>query len=227
VSGVAIYVEGGGQSKDQKSALRTGFDQLIREQKEAVRKRGMKWSTVFCGSRNQARAAFLHALKVKGGSVLCVLLVDSEESLADELPVPRTETSEERVQRLAGDARARREHLIRRDGWTFEMSEPEQVHLMVQCMEAWIAADGVALASYYGNNFQANQLPNRRNLEHEPKDSILESLKRATKDTVKKEYGKIKHASALLALIDPRKVRERCPRFATFADWLSAEISKL
>jgi hypothetical protein len=35
---------------------------------------------------------------------------------------------------------------------------------------------------------------------------------------------KITHASKLLALISPVKVADRCPRFKTFTEWLTAEI---
>lgn len=74
-------------------------------------------------------------------------------------------------------------------------------------------------------------LPVRDNLEEEPKPELYDKLAKATKDTSKGEYSeankaKIRHASKLLALIDPKKVADRCPRFLTFTSWLDDEIRK-
>jgi hypothetical protein len=91
-------------------------------------------------------------------------------------------------------------------------------------MEAWIVSDPGALASYYQQGFQANSLPARLNLEDEAKTSVYDKLQKATKNTSKGEYAKIKHASKLLGLIDPKKVGARCPRFATFTSWLDEQI---
>jgi hypothetical protein len=57
-----------------------------------------------------------------------------------------------------------------------------------------------------------------------PKADLYEKLKNATKDTQKREYGKIKHASKLLLKIDPEKVAKRCPRFTIFREWLIESI---
>ena len=92
-------------------------------------------------------------------------------------------------------------------------------------MEAWIVADPEALAEFYGKKFHASKLPVRQNLEEEPKESINDNLAKATKDTSKGAYAKIRHASKLLGLIDTNKVAVRCPRFATFTTWLERRIS--
>jgi hypothetical protein len=84
---------------------------------------------------------------------------------------------------------------------------------------------------YYGNGFHAGSLPDRQNLEDEPKKELYGKFARATKKTQKGEYSesnnaKIKHASKLLALVNPAMVAARCPRFATFTNWLSQQIEK-
>ena len=95
---------------------------------------------------------------------------------------------------------------------------------MVQCMEAWIVADPDTLESFFKQKFKKDSLPKRPNLEDVPKADLYETLKNATKDTQKGEYGKIKHASKLLLVIDPEKVAQRCPRFSIFREWLSESI---
>lgn len=105
--------------------------------------------------------------------------------------------------------------------------DAECIHLMVQCMEAWIVADPEALAAFYDQYFKANALPARQNLEEEPKQDLYDKLDKATADKrlIKGRYGKIRHASELLKRIDPAKVAMRCPRFATFTRWLDATIA--
>lgn len=72
-------------------------------------------------------------------------------------------------------------------------------------------ADPDGLADYYGKYFERGRLPTRDNLEEEPKAVIYRALELATKKTQKGAYGKINHAAALLALVDPAKTRGRCP----------------
>ncbi len=91
-------------------------------------------------------------------------------------------------------------------------------------MEAWIVADPDALEEFYKQKFKRNSLPKRDNLEEEPNVDLYEKLKSATRDTQKGEYGKIKHASKLLELIDPEEISKHCPRFKIFREWLAKSI---
>ena len=97
-------------------------------------------------------------------------------------------------------------------------------------MEAWIVADPQSLAKYYERDFHANKLPQRPDLEEEPKAELYDKLAKATRDTSKGEYSEAKntknrHAGALLAKIDPTTVAKRCPRFRTLVEWLDQRIS--
>jgi Domain of unknown function (DUF4276) len=210
---IAIYLEGGGDTVQQKSELRTGMDVLLGVEKQSARAKKLRWKTVPCGGRQQAYEAFHDATQKADGETLLVLLVDSEDAIAAE------------TANAQANAQARMQHLVNREpNWNFAGVDPKQVHLMVRCMEAWIVADPDAMADYYGQGFHANCLPNRQNLEDEPKPDLYAKLKKATEKTQKGAYAKIKHASKLLALVDRSKIGKKCCRFLTFTEWLSKQI---
>jgi hypothetical protein len=165
VRSIAIYVEGGGDTVQQKAELRTGFDELLKSQKNAARARRLGWKLVPSGGRGQTYNAFINALQHADQDALVVLLVDSEAPLPPEIDGEDQQNSLDR-----------RKHLTERDSWELKKTPPQQIHLMVQCMEAWIVSDPETLAAYYGKNFQKNCLPVRANLEDEPKVAIYDKL---------------------------------------------------
>src|SRR5262245_40592893 len=161
---------------------------FLAELKNAARAKSMRWKLVCCGSRNQAYDAFVHARNAGAMSVI-VLLVDAEG------PVNRSA----------------RTHLRAKDKWDLEAVDDDLVHLMIQTMEAWIAADPPALSRYYGQKFNRSALPKAANLESVAKDQVAAALARATRKTKKGAYHKVRHAGDLLKQIAPQAVRERCP----------------
>ena len=76
-------------------------------------------------------------------------------------------------------------HSRDQDGWTNVMPD-EQVHLRVQCMEAWFLADRAALEEYYGHEFSASGLPGNPSTERIPKKDVLDGLKEASRITSKR-----------------------------------------
>jgi hypothetical protein len=82
---------------------------------------------------------------------------------------------------------------------------------MVQVMESWFLADTNSLVEFYGQNFNANALPQNANVEKIPKSDVETGLANATKNTQKGKYHKTKHGPKILQLINSQKVRESAP----------------
>jgi hypothetical protein len=114
LSGVAIYMEGGGDGKDSKAALRQGMDAFLTTLKEAARAKSWRWKLVCCGPRNAAYDGFRNAVR-NNDDAITMLLVDSEGP-------------------LVGSPCA---HLQARDGWDLTDASDGVVHLMVEVMETW------------------------------------------------------------------------------------------
>jgi hypothetical protein len=202
--GIAIYMEGGGDSRDAKVALRQGMDDFLRPLKDSARVKSLHWKLVCCGGRDQAYSAFLNAHRI-GEFEIVVLLVDAELEVIFAPCV----------------------HLKNRDNWDFTGIDDGAVHLMTQTMETWIVADPNTLAAYYGQRFNRNALPRAQNLETVGKQQIASSLEQATRLTQKGAYHKIRHASDLLKLIGQRDVRIRCPSCERFFAELAGDIAAM
>lgn len=198
VKEIRIYVEGGGNDNPSRRLIRAGFSQFLDPLRQLARERGVRWEVIPCGPRPTALEKFRTAVKVHPDA-LVVLLVDAET-------------------RVEGTPR---DHLRRKDNWNVTGLPDEQLHLMVQVVEAWLVADLDTLASYYGKGFLRNVLPKQQDVEAIPKDQLEKALDRATKKTQKRRYRKIAHCADLLALIDCHKVRQRakhCDRLFTFLE---------
>jgi len=181
---VRVYVEGAGDYKhtDKATACRRGFQEFFG-------KLGLpenRLSVIACGSRFQTFNDFRKALRQHPDDFV-ILLVDSEGPV--EVPSAWA-------------------HLQARDGWQRPaVAIEDQAHLMVQCMEAWFLADRQALIEFYGQGFLAGSLLGQPNIELILKGSLLPVLKHASSQTTKGPYHKTRHAFALLACIDPQKLR--------------------
>ena len=187
VRDILILVEGGGDGRGSKAQLRRGMDAFLAPLKSAARSKALRWELKACGSRNEAFREFRNESNA-GKDAFVVLLVDAEA------PVSMTP----------------KQHLASRDEWEIDFTGENALHLMVQVMETWILADADALSNYYGQGFRRKALPTRQNLEEVSKIEVERTLNRATEQTTKGRYHKIKHASDLLRRIDANKVRKRC-----------------
>lgn len=200
VEEIRIYIEGGGDSNNTKASIRKGFSQFFSDLVQQARSKNIKWNIVICGSRNNAFRDFKNALK-SHSSAFNILLVDAEA------PVDNPNTPWE--------------HLRIRDNWTPPDINEANCHLMVQTMEAWIIADIDALQRFYGNKFDEKAIPITKNVETIDKSTLSARLKKATRNTSKGEYQKIKHAAKLLEMLNVDKVRQAssyCDRLFTILE---------
>lgn len=198
VKALRLFVEGGGDHRQEKAALSAGFKQFFKRLRELARQQHSELYVQFCGSRLSTYDDFCTALESYPDS-FNILVVDAEEEVVRKNPW---------------------EHLRERrgDGWQRpDKATAQHCHLMVQTMEAWIVADVEMLQEYYGQRFQAKALPKHANLEKVSKQAIADALKRATAKTQKGEYHKTRHAPDLLAKLRLAVVCRRasyCQRLA-------------
>jgi hypothetical protein len=180
---VSVYVEGGGPHAKARPAVecRKAFSRFF----EKLLGDRPKPHIVASGSRDEAYRDFCRELE-SNPKTLAILLVDSEGPL----PADRT-----------GSA-----HLRERDHWTKAMPD-DQVHLMVQCMEAWFLADAPAVVLYYDHEFNEAALSGNPNIEAIPKRDVMNRLENATRATTKGPYHKTRHGFDILQRIDPNRVR--------------------
>ena len=178
---IRIYVEGGFEGST-KTNCRKAFSTFLAK---VVRPGSFK--VIASGSRAQAFQDFCSALRQHPADYK-VLLVDSETAV--------TTRSWQHLREREGD------NWPRPHG-----ADDDQVHLMVQVMEAWFLADPDALSTYYKQGFLRNSLPRRKNIEMIDKKTVFESLSHASKDTQKGSYHKTRHGFELLELIDPGLVQ--------------------
>ena len=199
---VKVYVEGGGDGKDLRTKCRRGFSTFF--EKANLARRMPK--IIACGGRESAFEKFQTALRSGNADEFIVLLVDSEAPVAN--------------------GSGPWYHLARRDEWERpDDATDENAHLMVQCMEAWFLADKEGLAAYFGQGFNRNALPGRREIEEVGKVDVVNGLKNATRDCKKGEYGKGRDSFVILEQTDPAKVLAASPHASRLIDTLREKAS--
>jgi Domain of unknown function (DUF4276) len=183
---ITIFVEGGGDTRNQQGNCRKGFREFFNklEIKSAL-------TIIACGSRKNAYDSFCIGLKNNKNNEYCLLLVDSEA------PVNNPSVWQHVL-------------LQENDKWQRpDKATEDHLHFMVECMEAWFMADKQALVSYYGKNFKQNALPQNTTIEAISKSDLYDGLKTATRDTTKGIYSKNGHSFEILSKIDAHKVIEK------------------
>jgi hypothetical protein len=203
---VKLYVEGGGDGNELKTACRKGFSEFIKNAGVDKMPR-----IVACGGRQRAFERYQHAIQ-QGESAM--LLVDSETAVGE------LNQSGEPVQWRPW------EHLRERDGWERpKKAENRDCHLMVQVMESWFLADRATLESFFGQGFKVNLLPGTSSkTETIAKVDVFRGLSNATNATKKKNYSKGSHSFELLGRISPKQVCDASPWAKRWIDELKRRM---
>ena len=198
---VKIYVEGGGDGRELRARCRRGFSSFFARTGLV----GSMPKVVACGGRQRAYDKFRAALDARNERGFTVLLVDSEDPVAE--------------------GSGPWLHLMNRDTWAAPQgATDDNAHLMIQCMEAWFLADRDCLEAFFGRGFNRNALPGNRNIEEVAKADVLDGLRNATRQCQPKgEYGKGRHSFEILSEIDPSKVRAASPHAKRLVDTLRAK----
>ncbi len=188
---VRIYVEGGGGGANPHldTMLLKGFSNFWHK----AGLKGRMPKTIAGGAGSTVFDKFCLALKNNKNDT-SILLLDSEQAY--------------------GQAQTKWEFLFQRgNAWQKpEQANQNQLHFMIQSMEAWLLADRATLQKYYGSAFETNALPSEQKPLNTLSPQELETaLKNATKNTSKGSYSKSKHSFELIGLIDPAKVMLACP----------------
>jgi hypothetical protein len=194
---ITIFVEGGGDTRNQQGACRKGFREFFN--KLIIK---ASFTIIACGSRKNAYDSFCIGLKNSKINEHCLLLVDSEAPI---------------------NSPSVWQHVLLREGDKWEKPDnatEEHLHFMVECMETWFIADKQALVTYYGKNFKQNALPQNTTIEAISKSDLYGGLKKATKDTTKGTYSKGGHSFEILSKIDANKVIENSPHAKKLHDRL-------
>ena len=219
---VKLFVEGGGDSNALRTDCRAAFSSFL--QKAGLS--GIMPVIVASGSRKAAYDDYCTAVR---NNVPALLLVDSE---CDVIYPPIMDNYN------PDDMSTWKpwHHLKNRQGqdgafvdnWDKPAGANDcDCHLMVQVMEAWFLTDMEALKRFYKQNFSESTLPERQEIENIPKQTVIKSLEKATKDTQKGQYSKGGHSFELLAIIDPQKVMKLSPWANRFVSLLIKKMTAL
>jgi hypothetical protein len=200
VINVKLYIEGGGDSKEQHSRCREGFRKLL----ERSGFSGRMPRIIAGGGRNATFRSFAIAIR-SGECKYPILLVDSEDVLSN------------------SNTRAW-EHLAERDNWERpQRVEDDQAQLMVTCMETWIIADRTALRTYFGAFIRESSLCSIIDLETRHRHEIQEALADAT-NNCKKIYRKGERSFEIVAQLNPEILKHHLPHFKSFVDALDRHL---
>jgi hypothetical protein len=209
VKRVCLIVEGGGNSRTERTFLVKAFSKLL---ENAGFPRDNRPTVIAGGGRDQALSTFAATLSQRQRTGFPILLVDSED------PVNFKDTT------LNAPIW---QHLKTRDKWEKPLdAENSQVVLMVTSMETWIAADREALRKQFKSGFNEKKLPSLINLESRGRKEVFDALQASTKDCGKnRQYKKGEISFKLLATLNAATLQQHLPHFQRFIGVLRHHLS--
>ena len=183
---VRLYVEGG-----PRGTHADGLRRLKNSLKQHFMRLDSKLSSLNvspCGSTDETIRDYAHAVRECESNCTPALLVDSDA------PV------------LAPPA----QHLGQKlNSANVPQSARQDLFLMVQCMEAWLVTDQVALEKCYGSPIKTVRFPPNPDIEAVQKKDIFAALDSAARGTPTRRYHKIRDGARILAELRPESVAGR------------------
>lgn len=208
VEGVRIYIEGDKKNKTSNISLREGFSVFFDVLREKARERKIKFDIILCGSSAETFRDFQFGVRSHPNSFV-TFLIDSDDEL-DNQDTPKSFLQKQ----------------TKSKNWEWRNVEDEQCHLMIQIMESWLIADIETLKNYYGKDFHANSIPKNKNIEKVPKLDVENSLAKATKDTKKGVYHKVKHGAELLTKVNKEIIKLKSKHCQLIFDTIKEKIDE-
>jgi hypothetical protein len=183
---VRLYVEGGSKGTHANSLrqLKNGFKQHLLRLGPELRMLDVSP----CGSTEETIRDYVRAVRECVSECIPVLLVDSDA------PV------------IATPAQHLRQKL---DSAKVPLEARQGIFLMVQCMEAWVVTDEIALERCFGSSAKGVQFPRNPDIEAVPKGDIFAALDSAARSMANRRYHKIRDGAQLLAEVRPERVASR------------------
>jgi len=183
-----IYIERGGEGQLLDTLFRQGWTAFFK----AAGLEGRMPRIVRGQGRKRTFDLFVTAVKNPEPGVLPLLLVDSEEPVAESHTVwQHLKARDRNWERPAG-------------------ARDDQAFLMVQLMETWFLADHDVLRKYFGQALREEPLKAWPSLAEVPKATVLSALDRATA-ACSPCYAKGKVSFEILARLNPARVEQACP----------------
>lgn len=200
---IRLYVEGGPVGVDAEGvrSIRKAFKQHF----ERLDPRLKSLVVVVSGSTDQTIKSFAEGKHEYYPDYCVALLVDSDAPVSASSPGKHLE-SKLNSAAISQDAQS-------------------EVFLMVQCMEAWLVTDVVALEKCFGNKVREIKFPANPNIEAVPKKDILAALNVAAKVRPARHYHKIRDGAKILAELSPKLVAERSKHASALHEFLRRSVS--
>lgn len=114
-------------------------------------------------------------------------------------------------------------YVQQRDGWRKPVkAQGDDLHFMVQTMEAYFIADPKSLQNVFGQGYKPEKLPQNPKPEQVEKTRIIPGIQSAIRNCEQKRYTKGRHSFEALEACDPAELRNKMPFFKRFIERLES-----
>ena len=188
------------------SDLRSGYSQLFQAHRDRARAKRLRFKLVAGGPRTETIKDFLRFCSTEPSS-LNVLLIDSEGPVTDTVRYISDSIRSLSVWNAGG------------------FCSDEQLHLMVQAMEAWFVADPQSLRRHFGRDYNTRALPSPQAAETVSAADLVTAIRRGLPHSRRRRgYDKVSDGVELLRWIDVDIVSQHCVHFRRLWAFLDRSI---